>query len=121
MCTHVPAYACMHAVVLMNRRAHARALSLFLSLCVSLFLSLSLSVSNARARARARALSPPSLLFQVPTTIERRVVLVHGGAYVPVQTANNTKWAITMTFVLVWRARVEQQGNVAALLKQTEA
>ena len=115
----------MHAVVLMNRRAHARtrarALSLFLCVCVSLFLSLSLSVSNARARARARALSPPSLLFQVPTTIERRVVLVHGGAYVPVQTANNTKWAITMMHVLAWRARVEQQGNVAALLKQTEA
>jgi len=51
---------------------------------------------------------PPS--FQVPTTIDQRVVLVHGAAYVHVQTANNTKWAITMTFVLVWRARVEQQG-----------
>ena len=48
--------------------------------------------------------------FQVPTTIDQRVVLVPGAAYVHVQTANNTKWAITMTFVLVWRARVEQQG-----------
>ena len=48
--------------------------------------------------------------FQVPTTIDQRVVLVPGAAYVPVQTANNTKWAITMIIVLVWRARVEQQG-----------